>query len=198
MKSKSIVLSLLLLTFAVVQSRAQGLHLGVKGGANIFKVDGQGYDQGFQFGYNVGAFAEINFPGVFGIQPELLWNQTNYRTGSNFSDIYSNVHGVDDVKGKLNYLSIPVLLSFRPAKIISFQAGPQFGILLNQDKSLVDNSKEAFKKGDLSLVGGVQLNLANVVVGGRYVIGLNNINDVTDDHSWKNQGFQVYAGFRFF
>jgi len=196
MKSKSIVLSLLLLTFAVVQSRAQGLHLGVKGGANIFKVDGQGYDQGFQFGYNVGAFAEINFPGVFGIQPELLWNQTNYRTGTQFSSIYPN--GINDIKGKLNYLSIPVLLSFRPAKIISFQAGPQFGILLNQDKNLVDNSKDAFKKGDLSFVGGVQLNLASLVIGGRYVVGLNNINDVTDDHSWKNQGFQVYAGFRFF
>lgn len=170
--------------------------MGVKGGANIFKVDGQGYDQGFQFGYNVGAFAEINFPGAFGIQPELLWNQTNYRTGTQFSSIYPN--GINDIKGKLNYLSIPVLLSFRPAKIISLQAGPQFGILLNQDKDLVDNSKDAFKKGDLSLVGGVQLNLANVVVGGRYVVGLNNINDVTDDHSWKNQGFQVYAGFRFF
>jgi len=196
MKSKSIVLSLLLLTFAVIQSRAQGIHLGVKGGANIFKIDGQGYDQGFQFGYNVGAFAEINFPGAFGIQPELMWNQTNYRTGTQFSSIYPN--GIDDVKGKLNYLTVPVLLSFRPAKIISFQAGPQFGILLNQDKNLVNNTKDAFKKGDLSLVGGVQLNLASVVVGGRYVVGLNNINDVTDDHSWKNQGFQVYLGFRFF
>jgi hypothetical protein len=196
MKSKSIVLSLLLLTFAVIQSRAQGIHLGVKGGANIFKVDGQGYDQGFQFGYNVGAFAEINFPGAFGIQPELLWNQTNYRTGASFHDVVPG--GIDDVKGKLNYLSIPLLLSFRPAKIISFQAGPQFGILLNQDKNLVQNGQEAFKKGDISLVGGVQLNLASIVVGGRYVIGLNNINDVTDDHSWKNQGFQVYAGFRFF
>lgn len=196
MKSKSIVLSLLMLTFVVIQSQAQGLHLGVKGGANIFKVDGQGYDQGFQFGYNVGAFAEINFPGVFGIQPELLWNQTNYRTGSKFSDIYPG--GLDDVKGKLNYLSIPILLSFRPAKIISFQAGPQFGILLNQDKNLVDNSKDAFKKGDLSLVGGVQFNLASIVVGGRYVVGLTDINDVTNDNKWKNQGFQVYAGFRFF
>jgi len=196
MKSKSIVLSLLLLTFAVIQSRAQGIHLGVKGGANIFKIDGQGYDQGFQFGYNAGAFAEINFTDKWGIQPELLWNQTNYRTGTNFHDVVPD--GVDDVKGKLNYLSVPLLLSFRPAKIISFQAGPQFGILLNQDKSLVNNTKEAFKKGDLSLVGGVQLNLASVVVGGRYVVGLNNINDVTSDNSWKNQGFQVYLGFRFF
>jgi hypothetical protein len=196
MKSKSIVLSLLLLTFAVVQSRAQGLHLGVKGGANIFKVDGQGYDQGFQFGYNVGAFAEINFPGVFGIQPELLWNQTNYRTGTNFHDVVPD--GVNDVKGKLNYLSIPILLSFRPVKIISFQAGPQFGILLNQDKTLLENGHEAFKRGDVSLVGGVQLNLANIVVGGRYVAGLRNINAITEDNNWKNQGFQVYAGFRFF
>lgn len=196
MKSKSIVLSLLLLTFAVIQSRAQGIHLGVKGGANIFKIDGQGYDQGFQFGYNAGAFAEINFTDKWGIQPELLWNQTNYRTGTKFSSIYPN--GIDDVKGKLNYLTVPLLLSFRPVKIISFQAGPQFGILLNQDKSLVNNTQEAFKKGDLSLVGGVQLNLASVVVGGRYVVGLNNINDVTNDNSWKNQGFQVYLGFRFF
>jgi len=179
-----------------MNTRAQGLHLGVKGGANIFKVDGQGYDQSFHFGYNVGAFAEINFPGAFGIQPELLWNQTNYRTGSQFKDIYPG--GVNDVKGKLNYLSIPILLSFRPVKLISLQAGPQFGILLNQDKNLVDNGKDAFKKGDFSLVGGVQLNLANLVIGGRYVVGLTDINDVSDNNKWKNQGFQVYAGFRFF
>ncbi len=196
MKRKSIILSLLLITFAAMTTQAQGFHLGVKGGANIFKVDGQGYDQGFHFGYNVGAFAELNFPGAFGIQPEVLWNQTNYRTGNDFHDVVPG--GVDDVKGKLNYLSIPILLSFRPVKFISFQAGPQFGILLNQDKPLVDNGKDAFKKGDFSLVGGVQLNLANIVIGGRYVAGLTDINDVTDNSKWKNQGFQVYAGFRFF
>src|SRR5882724_1414559 len=187
MKSKSIVLSLLLISFAVIHSQAQGLHLGVKGGANIFKVDGQGYDQGFHFGYNVGAFAELNFPGAWGIQPELLWNQTNYRTGTDFHSLVPG--GVDDVKGKLNYLSIPILLSFKPIPPLSLQAGPQFGILLNQDKNLVDNGKDAFKKGDFSLVGGAQLNLANIVVGGRYVIGLTDINDVTSNNKWKNQGF---------
>ena len=196
MKSKSIVLSLLLIGLAVMNTRAQGIHLGVKGGANIFKVDGQGYDQGFHFGYNVGAFAELNFTSSWGIQPELLWNQTNYRTGTQFSSIYPG--GLNDVKGKLNYLSVPLLLSYRPVKLLSLQAGPQFGILLNQDKNLVNNTKDAFKKGDFSLVGGVQLNIANLVVGGRYVIGLTDINDVSDNQKWKNQGFQVYAGFRFF
>ncbi|HVW61673.1 MAG TPA: porin family protein [Puia sp.] len=196
MKSKSIVLSLLLVSFAVIHSQAQGVHVGIKAGANIFKVDGQGYSEGFHFGYNAGAFAELNWSDHWGVQPEVLFNQTNYRTGTQFHDIYPG--GLDDVKGKLNYLSIPLLLSYRPVKLLSIQAGPQFGILLNQDKHLVESGKDAFKKGDFSLVGGVQLNLVNFVVGGRYVIGLTDINDVTSDQKWKNQGFQVYAGFRFF
>ena len=196
MKSKSIVLSLLLVSFAVIHSQAQGVHVGIKAGANIFKVDGQGYSEEFHFGYNAGAFAELNWNDHWGVQPEVLFNQTNYRTGTQFHDIYPG--GIDDVKGKLNYLSIPLLLSYRPVKLLSIQAGPQFGILLNQDKHLVESGKDAFKKGDFSLVGGAQLNLANVAVGARYVIGLTDINDVTSDQKWKNQGFQVYAGFRFF
>lgn len=196
MKSKSIVLSLLLLGFAVMQSQAQGFHVGVKAGANIFKVDGQGYSDGFHFGYNVGAFANINFTSSWGIQPEVLFNQTNYRTGTDFHSVVPG--GFDDVKGKLNYLSIPLLLSFKPVPLLSLQAGPQFGILLNQDKHLIESGKEAFKKGDFSLVGGAQLNIANLVLGGRYVIGLTDINDVTSNSKWKNQGFQVYAGFKFF
>ncbi|MFT3824260.1 MAG: porin family protein [Chitinophagaceae bacterium] len=175
-------------------SFAQGFHLGIKGGANIFKVDGESFKDEFRFGYNVGAFAELNFSKVIGIQPEVLWSQTNYRTGEKFSDIYPG--GVDDVKGKLNYLSIPILLSVRPAPFLSLQAGPQFGILLNQDKTLVKNGEDAFKKGDLSMLGGVQLNLGSLKIGGRYVVGLSDINDIDNKDKWKNQGFQVYLGFR--
>ena len=31
-------------------------------------------------------------------------------------------------------------------------------------------------------------------VGGRYQIGLNNINDIDNKDEWKNQGFQLYVG----
>jgi hypothetical protein len=193
---RSVTLATLLMTVTVMSTRAQGFHLGIKAGANLFKVNGQSFDQGFQFGYNVGAFAQVNLPGIIGIQPEVLFNQTNYRTGNQFSDIYPD--GVSDVKGKLNYLSIPVLLCIRPIKLISFQVGPQFGILMNQDQHLVTNGENAFKKGDFSMVGGAQLNLANFLVGARYVIGLNNINDLGSQEAWKNQGWQVYLGLRFF
>lgn len=193
MKKKCLTLLALVLVGSTY-SFAQGFHLGVKGGANIFKVDGKSFKEEFKFGYNLGAFAEINFTDKFGIQPELLWNQTNYRTGNRFNDLYPE--GTNDVKGKLNYISIPVLLSYRPVKLISLQAGPQFGILLNQDKNLFQNGKEAFKKGDFSLLGGVQLNIGSLKVGGRYVVGLTNINDIDNKDKWKNQGFQLYVGTR--
>lgn len=195
MKRNAVVLSVLLVITAL-STQAQGVHLGIKAGANLFKVDGQSFSQEYKFGYNAGAFAQVYFSPQWGIQPEVLFNQTNYRTGTEFSSIYP--HGVNDVKGKLNYLSIPLLLSFRPVPLLSILAGPQFGIMLNQDEHLVDNGKDAFKKGDFSLVGGAQLNFANFMAGARYVVGLNDINDVSDDHKWKNQGWQLYAGFRIF
>jgi hypothetical protein len=195
-KGKVLVLFSSLLALTAIHSQAQGFHIGIKAGANLFKVDGQSFDQQFQFGYNVGAFSEINFTKHWGIQPEVMFNQTNYRTGDKFSDIYPG--GPDDLKGKLNYLSMPILLSFRPVSFLSLQAGPQYGILLNGDEHLVKNAQEAFKKGDLSMVGGVQLNLAGFKLGARYVIGLTDINDLDNEEKWKNQGFQVYAGFRLF
>jgi hypothetical protein len=195
MRRNAWVLSIALV-FTVLHTHAQGFHLGIKAGANLFKVDGESFDQQFNFGYNVGAFSELNFTSSWGIQPELLFNQTNYRTGTEFSDVYSG--GVSNYKGKLNYLSIPVLVSFRPIPLLSILVGPQFGILLNKDEHLTHNAEQAFKSGDLSLVGGAQLNLAAIKVGARYVVGLNNINDLPNQNSWKNEGWQLYAGFRIF
>jgi hypothetical protein len=193
MKLKSLALLTIASTLTSL-SFAQGFHVGVKAGANIFKVDGTAIKDEFKFGYNLGAFAELGFSEKWSIQPEVMWNQTNYRTANNFNQIYPG--GKSDVEGKLNYLSIPVLLSFSPAKLISFQAGPQFGILLNKDNSLFEDGKEAFKSGDFSMLGGVQLNIGSLKVGGRYVVGLANINDIDEKEKWKNQGFQVYIGTR--
>ncbi|NII27238.1 PorT family protein [Pseudoflavitalea sp. X16] len=191
MKKKSLALLTIALALTTV-TFAQGFHLGFKAGANIFKVDGKSFNDEFKFGYNLGAFAEINFSNKWGVQPELLWNQTNYRTGDNFDDLYPG--GKNDVEGKLNYISIPILLTYRPVKIFSLQAGPQFGILTSQDKDLLGETKEAFKSGDFSMLGGAQLNLGALRVGGRYVVGLTDINDIDNRDKWKNQGFQLYLG----
>jgi hypothetical protein len=184
-----------LTSLSFAQKSGASFHVGAKAGANIFKVDGSSMKDEFNFGYNIGAFAELNISKEIGIQPEVMWNQTNFRTGTNFNDIYPE--GTNDIKGKLNYLSIPILFSYTPTKFISFQLGPQFGILLDQDKSIMKNGEEAFKKGDFSALGGVQLNIGGLKLGGRYVVGLTNINDIDNKEKWKNQGFQVYLGTRF-
>jgi len=195
---KKIIKALTLFLFAIAISTftfAQGFHLGLKGGANLYKIEGKSFSQEFDYGYNAGLFTEINFSKHIVIQPQILWNQSQTRTTTNFKDIYDD--GVSELKGvTLNYLSIPLLLNLSPSRFITFQVGPQFGILMNKDQNLLQNGKSAFKTGDLSMLGGVQLNLGGFKIGGRYTAGLTNINDIDNQDKWKNQGFQIYAGFR--
>ena len=65
---------------------------------------------------------------------------------------------------------------------------------MKQDKNLLQNGADAFKKGDFSMLGGVQLKLSAIRITGRYAIGLNNINDIDNKDQWKSQGFQVIIG----
>jgi len=192
MKTKlSALLSLLLFTQAAMAQ----FHLGVKGGVNITKVDGKAFKDEFRYGYHLGGFAEIGLGGKLGIQPEVLWSQNQTRVDSSFSDVYENslqISNYQDVT--LNYLSIPVLLNYKLGSLMSLQAGPQFGILLDQSKTLLQNGQEAFKKGDFSLVGGAQIHIAKIRLQGRYFVGLNNISDVSDQNKWNNQGFQLSVG----
>jgi hypothetical protein len=77
---------------------------------------------------------------------------------------------------------------------LSLQAGPQFGILMNKDKNLLENGKSAFNDGDLSLLGGLQLKISKLRLAGRYGIGLNNINDISNSEKWKSQAIQLSLG----
>jgi hypothetical protein len=144
----------------------------------------------------VGGFVQININKKWGIQPEVLWNQISADTVSGFKALYQNLgnqsSNFNDLK--LNYISIPILLNYSPVKMLTFQAGPQFGILLDKNNTLLQNGGNAFKNGELSLLGGVQLNLLKLRVYGRYVIGLNDIGDVGSSEKWRNQGLQVGVG----
>lgn len=187
--------SLVILLVAVILSATSfaQFRIGPKLGANIGKIEGSGFNEQFKLGYHLGVFAEIPLGKKFGIQPEILWNQINSDTASGFRSIYSNLD--ENVRNpQLNYLSIPLLLSYKPSKFLSLQAGPQYGILLNRNRTFIDNGREAFKSGDFSMLLGAQLNILSVRVYGRYMIGLNNINDLPNQDQWKTTGFQLGVG----
>ena len=168
-------------------------HVGAKAGVNMTKIDGQSFSESFDYGYHVGGFAEIGLGQKWALQPEVLFNQYNSKTTTEFSDIYQ---GESFKNVTLNYLSIPLLLSYTPSKLLSLQGGAQVGILMDKSKTLAKNGQDAFKNGDFSLLGGVQVNLGSFKVSGRYFVGLNNINDVDSKDKWRNQGFQLSLGLR--
>ena len=78
--------------------------------------------------------------------------------------------------------------------LLSLQAGPQFSVPMNNDRTLLQIGGEAFKNGEFSMLGGVQLKIAALRINGRYAVGLNNINDIDNQDKWKSQGFQVSVG----
>ena len=189
MKTKLLILAIFCITAGTVT--AQKLHIGFKGGANINKLTGKSFDDQFSFGYHVGGFVSVGLGKKFAIQPEILFNQINVDTSSNYSAIYQ-FKIVNKVQ--LKYLSIPIMLNYKPIKFITLQAGPQFGILTNKSKTLVQNGKEAFKTGDLSILAGAQVNISHINIYARYAVGLSNINNIDDQQKWKSQSIQLGVG----
>ena len=190
MKTKILSLAILLTIFSTA-TFAQKIHIGAKGGASINKLTGKSFKEEFSFGYHVGGFVEIGLGKKFGIQPEIIFSQTNVDTSSTFSSVYQ-FKQLDKVQ--LKYLSFPILLNIKPVKALTLQVGPQFGILTNKSNTLLQNGKEAFKSGDFSMLGGAQVNIGHLNIYGRYAIGLSNINDIDNKEKWKNQSIQLGVG----
>ncbi len=191
---KKVIVSTLAVLLIVVTSQAQGFRAGIKLGANGTKIDGQSFEDGYKLSYQAGVFFEADFNKKFGIQPEVLFGQTTSKAASGLAAVGTNL--VSNKDYTLNYLSIPILLRYNVGKLVTLNLGPQFAILLNKDNTLLQNGQQAFKSGDFSMVGGVQLNFKVLRVYGRYNVGLTNINDVSSQEKWKSQQLQLGLGFK--
>jgi hypothetical protein len=185
------LISSAVLFMIISSSFAQNINIGIKGGASLNKIDGKAFKDEFSYGYHVGGFATIGLSKKFAIQPEVLFGEVKADTASSFPTVY-NFKQVKDVQ--LKYLSIPILLNYNVSNILALQAGPQFGILMNKDRNLLQNGQQAFKNGDLSVLGGVQLSLSKFRVYGRYAIGLTDIKSIDNQEEWKSQSIQLGVG----
>jgi hypothetical protein len=194
MKPILIVLSILCVCGT---AQAQRLKIGIRGGANANKIEGKSFSDEFRYGYHIGGAVEMMFGKAIGIQPEVLFNQSNLRTGYSFDTLYESINPGTLKEVRLNYLSIPILLNIKPFPFLTLQAGPQFGILMSTDRTLLEDGKEAFRNGNFSMVGGVQLNIMQFRLYGRYSVGLNNLNDIDNRDRWQSQTAQVGVGLMF-
>ncbi len=178
-------------------ANAQSFHFGLKAGPNLGKISGQSFKEGFEWGYQAGAWATLDLSDKIGIQPEVIFSQTNTKT---VSSAYAQIGNIlkPDFKAHLNYLSLPILLNINTSDLVTFQLGPQFSINTSKGSDIVQEGKNAFKGGDVAAVGGIQLNLSKFRIYGRYVIGITKINDITNQESWRSQNLQFGLGYKLF
>lgn len=173
---------------------SQGLSFGIKGGANMGKISGHSFKDKFTLSYHAGVFATIGGK-KWAIQPEVLFSQINADTTSKFNDLYDLNH---IKKIELKALTIPILLNYNLNKFITLQAGPQFGMILDQNKDVLQNGKDAFKSGNFSVVAGLQLNLLKLRIYGRFVGGVTDLKNIQADDTWKAQAIQLGIGLSLF
>ncbi len=172
------------------------LGLGIKVGQNFTSVNSVAVDR-HAASYHGGITAQIGLTEKISLVPEVLLSQTKLSTNPSIGDLLGN-NNLRPETYHLNYLMLPLLVQVKPFPTLLLQAGPQYGILLDQKKDGIENAQLAFKEGEFSFVGGAKLNLGGFFVYGRYVVGLQNINELQDQTKWKTTQWQLGLGMNLF
>jgi hypothetical protein len=177
--------------------RAQ--NLGLTTSLDLSHLSGDGMSQSSQSGYSVGIYSQWKFSDKFSLQPELLFSQKNVKTGDDFYTVYPESARTSFETGiLLNYISVPVLMGYQLSKSWSVNIGPQYSYLISNVENLLTSSKQAFKKQDLALVGGLEWQLSSLKVYGRYSYGVMNINNINDVRKWYSRDLELGIGWRLF
>ena len=188
---------LLATIFIAFTTQAQEkIGIGIKVGQNFSSVNSVAVDR-HSSSFHGGVTFQIGLTEKISLVPEVLLSQTKLSTNPSIGDV------IGDNKFRpetyhLNYLMVPLLIQVKPFSALLLQAGPQYGILLDQKKDGIENAQFAFKQGEFSFVGGAKVNLGGFFVYGRYVVGLQDINDLQDQAKWKTTQWQLGIGMSLF
>ena len=184
---KNIFLSIVFLLLLSISSfvNAQGLGVGIKGGVNFANQSVSDISTSSKTGFHGGVYVVIAFSKKWALQPELMYSAQ----GSEWPDEIS----------EFNYMTIPILLRWKPISLLSIEAGPQFSRLLDARVDGEDITDE-IKNSDFGLALGATVHLPlGFNAGARYVWGFTNVLDIQDDnYEVKNTVVQVYVGWTIF
>lgn len=166
---------LFFITLFALQFSYGQVAFGLKGGMNLASIKNEGPANGkSRIGFNAGALLQLRLQDKFLLQPELLYSVKGYRTAS--------TQFIEEATVSLNYINVPVLLGFQPAKNLSLLLGPEFGFLSSARSKVGGNNTDVSRiYGDFDI--GVDLGVAchfNKKMGLdlRYNYGLKNLVNV--------------------
>jgi hypothetical protein len=189
------ILLLFILAFSLLTAQAQQKdRVGFKAGAGIYrqnsKINGDQEYTDFKAGVMVGLFKEIHLSQFVNFQPELM---------------YLRMGGKPKKGGKINldYIAVPLLFKFH-GKNFGFLIGPQASLLFKAEGAdAFDNKedlKDEYKSIDIGAIAGFEWSFAKQrgLAGIRYQAAINDVwKDSPPKSFLKNNGVQVYIGFRF-
>jgi hypothetical protein len=185
---------------------ADRFHVGIKAGANysnVYDSKGEAFNADANFGFAGGVFFAIPIGKFLGVQPEVLFSQKGFRaTGSLLGSSY-------EFTRITNYIDVPLFLAIKPIKFLTILGGPQYSYLLREKNDFktgainlnqqTEFTNDNVRKNTLSFVGGVDVNLMQLVLGLRagWDLQNNNGDGTSTTPRYKNAWYQATVGFRF-
>jgi hypothetical protein len=187
-KITTLVFACLLGAVAYGQSISGGIKAGLNMANETFKSSSFTSSPSFLPGLHGGIYATVMFTDHFGVQPEVLYSAQGAKSG--------------DQKHNINYVIVPVLVRYNVNNLLSFHAGPQFGVLTSAKNVYGSNEtdmKDQLKGSDIGVAAGVGIDLPmKLNFAFRFIQGLTNINDTGSSTIQKNYNVQLSVGYKLF
>jgi outer membrane protein OmpA-like peptidoglycan-associated protein len=196
MKRTSLLVASCLMSAALFAQTPVKEHYTVSGGLlgsinfsqfRLTEANPNNIDYDMQSGWSAGGW--VNFPVSkgFSIEPQVLYSFYRYKTNSVLPLLLNN--------GKMNFVSVPVLLKFHLGDKFALTAGPQIDILASVDDKNNVAVKDDFKAASFSAFGGLEVfPHGPVTIFGRYIHGLTDMDDravESGGSEYKNQVIQA-------
>lgn len=182
------------------------MHVGIKAGinnSNVYDEEGEEFKAEPKYGFAGGVFLSIPVGKYLGVQPAALISQKGFKaTGKLEGDSY-------DLTRTTTSLDIPLMIEFKPARVITIVGGPQYSYLFNQTDVVKGGNKTTIQEQDfkndnirkniLSAAFGFDIHIMRFVFSGRYNFDLqqNNGDGSSDTPHYKNIWLQGTVGIRF-
>lgn len=189
MKKIMMIAAMMLLSVgAFAQNEVGQVTLQPKVGANLSTITGDG-DQKMKFGLVAGVEAEYGLAENFGLTLGALYSMEGCR--------YKNDGADKSTFFNLDYINIPIMAQFYPAKGFAIKAGVQPAFNVRHKLSYDGNSTDIdnIKSFNFSIPVGLSYEISDFVIDARYNIGITKLAKEADQG--RNSTITLTVGYKF-
>lgn len=204
---KLFIVGIMLAAFNL-NTKAQDMQpkVGIKAGANLmmggkFVVPGVDVKSKYVPGFQAGVFLDLPLSSKLSFSPEVLYSQK----GAKFEGGVPGTNG--EIKTKLGYIDVPVLLTINATPEFNFVIGPQASFLINHETTTFVNgtqtasntSKDDLRKSIAAGVVGMGYKFSpNLNMNARYSMDFQSAStDNVNQDKARLSGFTLSLGYSF-